>query len=97
MSRELTIAEVEAALSQLIECAYEGEEIVVCKGGEPYARIVPPGRPFGIAKRDLFFMNLDIPEDLFLQPMTPEELAEWEDGPIFPPDLDESGDVAASA
>ncbi len=36
------VAEAKAELSALLDRAHRGEEIVVCKAGVPWARIVPP-------------------------------------------------------
>jgi prevent-host-death family protein len=36
------VAEAKAELSALLDRAHDGEEIVVCKSGVPWARIVPP-------------------------------------------------------
>lgn len=36
------VAEAKAQLSALIDRAHAGEEIVICKAGVPWARIVPP-------------------------------------------------------
>ena len=63
-------------LSQLIERACRGEEIIIVRGKNPVARLVPiagkPGRKFsamkGRAKVD----------DAFLEPLPEEELAAWE-------------------
>jgi len=48
-----TVITVEAAktdLSQLLERAHAGEEIIIAKAGEPYARLVPLDR---VKKRPL--------------------------------------------
>lgn len=36
------VAEAKAELSALLDRAHDGEEIVICKSGVPWARIVPP-------------------------------------------------------
>ena len=36
------VAEAKAELSALLDRAHDGEEIVVCKAGVPWARIMPP-------------------------------------------------------
>ena len=36
------VAEAKAQLSALLDRAHDGEEIVVCKAGVPWARIMPP-------------------------------------------------------
>jgi prevent-host-death family protein len=36
------VAQAKAELSALLDRAHDGEEIVICKAGVPWARIVPP-------------------------------------------------------
>ena len=57
------IAEARAQFSNLLNRARAGEEIVITKGREPYARIVPP---VAAAKReDGPLRHLRLPDDLF--------------------------------
>ena len=59
------IAEARARFSRLLARARAGEEIVISKGREPYARIVPP---VASAKReDAPLRHLRLPDDLFDQ------------------------------
>jgi prevent-host-death family protein len=49
----VTVADAETRLSELIERAAAGEEIVIAKDGQPRVRLVPvarrvAGRPFGL-------------------------------------------------
>jgi len=41
MSRQVNIHEAKTQFSQLVDRAHAGEEIVVAKDGEPWARLVP--------------------------------------------------------
>ena len=60
-----TIAEARARFSELLARASAGEEIVISKGGEPYARIAPP---VAAAKReDAPLRHLRLPDNLFDQ------------------------------
>ena len=57
------VAEARAKLSELLVRASAGEEIVITKGREPYARIVPP---ISATKReDAPLGHLRLPVDLF--------------------------------
>jgi prevent-host-death family protein len=57
------IAEARAHFSELLERAKEGEEILITKGKEPQARIVPP---VASTRREAVpLKHLDLPEDLF--------------------------------
>lgn len=60
-------------LSQLLERAHAGEEIIIAKAGKPYARLVPlePAQ-----KRTLGFVNVPISE-AFFDPLPDDELAAW--------------------
>lgn len=66
--------------SKLLERAYNGEEIILSKGGKPYARLVPlPGarqRTFGFLAGQVKLSEAENQE--LLRPMTEEELADWE-------------------
>lgn len=39
--KPVNVHEAKTHLSRLLERAHRGEEIVIAKGGEPYARLVP--------------------------------------------------------
>ena len=73
MSETINLNDAKTNLSQLVRRASEGEEIVIARFGKPMARLVPLAtqekRPFGYAR------HLDIPDDLFLEPTDPEEVA----------------------
>ena len=62
-------------LSRLLKRAHEGEEIILAKGGKPYARLVPleEGKPRdpGIAKGRV--------GKEFFEPLPEEELKAWEE------------------
>lgn len=73
----VTIHTAKTTLSQLIARAEAGEEIVLARGTQPVAKIVPleskpKKRQFG-AYRGKFTMP-----DSFFEPLTEEELSEWE-------------------
>ncbi len=50
MPRQVNIAEAKAKLSELVEAASRGEEIVLARNGRPLARLLPiaKARPEGI-------------------------------------------------
>jgi prevent-host-death family protein len=74
MTCQINIAEAKAKLSELLDRALAGEEIVIARAGKPLARLVPvtplaprkPGAWRGWAA--------SIPTDVFLAPMDPEDL-----------------------
>ncbi len=57
------IAEARARFSELLARAKSGEEIVIAKGREPHARIVPPTEATGREAAPL--RHLGLPDDLF--------------------------------
>lgn len=72
--KTVDVHEATTQLSRLLERAHAGEEIVIAKNGEPFARLVPlasqePRRP-GLLQGEL-------EGDLF-EPLPDEEPAAWE-------------------
>jgi prevent-host-death family protein len=70
----VNVHEAKTQLSKLLERVHAGEEIIIAKNGEPYARLVPleqrkPREP-GLLKGKI--------EDSFFDPLPEEELAAWE-------------------
>jgi len=60
--------------SELIARVERGEKIVVARAGKPVVRL----EPYTAGPRiKLGFLDVDTPDDFF-EPMTEEELAEWE-------------------
>ena len=71
--RLVNVHEAKAQLSELLERAARGEDVVIAKRGKPFARLVriedrAPRQP-GIAKGRL--------TDAFFEPLTEEELESW--------------------
>ena len=73
----VNVAEAKAKLSELLEAALRGEEVIIAKRGKPLVRLVPVEPK----KRELGFLQGHIP-DSFFDPLPEEELAAWygEDG-----------------
>jgi prevent-host-death family protein len=74
MTCQINIAEAKAKLSELIDRALAGEEIVVARAGKPLVRLVPvnklPRRKPGAWRG----WAASIPTEVFLAPMDPEDL-----------------------
>lgn len=74
----VTIHTAKTTLSQLIERAQAGEEIVIARGSVPVARLTPisgqriPARHTGTLKRIVKVPNS------FFEPLPPDELDAWE-------------------
>jgi prevent-host-death family protein len=72
---KVNVHDAKTNFSKLLERAHSGEEIIIAKGGKPYARLVPlniegPRRP-GLLRS----VTLD---KSFFDPLPEEELAAWE-------------------
>ncbi len=68
--KAINVHEAKTQLSRLLERAHAGEEIIIAKSGEPYARLVPldiraPKRQAGTLKE-----HLEI-SDGFFEPLPP--------------------------
>ncbi len=73
----VTIHTAKSTLSQLLARVEAGEEIVLARGKEPIAKLVPfhppaPKRQFGALKESLVLA------DTFFDPLPEAELAAWE-------------------
>lgn len=80
----VTIHKAKTELSKLIARVEQGEEIVIARGSQPVARLVPLGKKRPVAEALGIWKDLKIP-DSFFEPLSEEELRLWEDGPIEPP------------
>jgi prevent-host-death family protein len=82
--------EVDAAakdLSGLIERARSGEEVVIVRGGEEVAKLVPVSASAGLSLRPLGLAEgkWNVPDD-FDAPLPDDVLALFYEGPLFPPE-----------
>lgn len=75
----VNVHEAKTHFSKLLDRAHAGEEIILAKAGQPYARLVPlkpeqkPRRQPGLLK------GWVIPDSAF-DPLPEEELKLWEEG-----------------
>lgn len=67
-------------LSKLIDRAHLGEEIILAKAGEPWAKIVPYAVSIGTPRKPGRFAHLlkDVPSDVWFEPLSDDELDAWE-------------------
>ena len=84
MSETLTVnmGEAKTRLSQLVALAELGNDVVIARHGRAAVRLEPVeqhrpqfGTMAGMAA---------VPDSVWFEPMSAEELALWEDGPVFP-------------
>lgn len=74
MTKQVNVAEAKASLSQLLDEAAAGLDVVIARAGRPIARLVPVGNP---PARTLGFLPLTINDALFA-PLSDDELVGWE-------------------
>lgn len=75
MTTQVNVHEAKTHLSELLARAEAGEEIVIARAGVPVVRLEPF---YPRAKLNIGFMDDVVVGDEILEPMTEEELAEWE-------------------
>ncbi len=76
LSTTYTIHAAKTNLSNLIERAEKGEDIVIARGKQPVARLVPMGVPAHILRRRAFGVlkgKLKLPNSFFFDPLPEEE------------------------
>lgn len=74
---QMNVSEAKAKLSELIAAVERGEEVIIARGGVPIVQLVPVrargirlGLLHGIVSKER------VPD--FLEPMSEEQLAEWD-------------------
>lgn len=67
------VADAKAHLSQLLDAALKGDDVIVARAGKPLVRLVPVDPP---ATRVLGFLDLATPDERF-DPLDETELAGW--------------------
>jgi prevent-host-death family protein len=84
MAKVVNMHEAKSTLSHLVEQAEAGEDIVIARAGKPIVRLVPVA---AAARRRLSapWKGKVTYSEGWDAPMTPEEIALWNDGPVFPP------------
>lgn len=85
---QINIHEAKAHLAKLLAAVEAGETVVIARRNKPIAKLVPippaqgkrPPRPLGLCKG-----KVDI-DPSFFDPMVADELAEWYEASLLPPD-----------
>lgn len=81
---QININQAKLQLSELIEEAIQGEEIIIAKEGEPIARLVAFEKPKRKPRVAGSMKGQIKMSDDFDAPMSDENLALWYDAPVFP-------------
>jgi len=71
---EVKVQDAKTHLSALLARVERGEQIVIARGRQPVARLVPID---GQDRRDLGFVSYSVP-DTFFDPLPDDELVGWE-------------------
>lgn len=81
--KTFNVHDAKSNLSRLMDRAHAGEEIILAKAGEPWAKLVPVTPP-AIRQRRPGGLALTAPLDLaaFLEPLPEEDLAFIDDRPV---------------
>lgn len=74
MTIQRNVAEAKAQLSQLLNAAVNGEDVVIARAGRAIVRLVPVVPP---GKRRLGSLVLHVPDELF-DPLDQGELEAWQ-------------------
>jgi len=72
MTSQINIAEAKAKLSELIDRALAGEEIVIARAGKPLVQLTPVEQM--TQRQPGLLRDWRVPDDLFLEPADPEDL-----------------------
>jgi prevent-host-death family protein len=83
--KSVGIYEARAALSQLVEQALSGEEIVITRRGKPAVKLVPVPKSGPPRKPGLLKGKYDLPKCLF-EPLPKEVVDAFYESKIFPDD-----------
>jgi prevent-host-death family protein len=74
MTTNINVAEAKAKLSELLNRAIAGEDIVIARAGKPLARLVPVEGSRMRQKGAWRGWAAAIPTEIFLAPMDPQDL-----------------------
>jgi len=74
MTAQFNIAEAKAKLSELLDRALSGEDIVIARAGEPLARLTPVKQKKRRGRGVWRGWAADVPTEVFLAQMDPEDL-----------------------
>jgi len=85
----VNVHEAKTNLSRLLARVEAGEEIIIARAGQPFARLVPLAAPASPGPRvpgRFKGMFGPLPDSLFFEPMSDDELARWEGRSTHPGD-----------
>lgn len=74
MVTQFNVSEAKAKLSELLDAALAGREVVIARAGRPVVRLVPIDEP---PQRRLGFLALSVDDERFA-PLDGADLGDWE-------------------
>jgi len=74
MASQVNIADAKARLSELLDRALAGEEIIIARAGKPLARLTPLRQQRREGRGVWRGWAADVPTEVFLAEMDPEDL-----------------------
>ena len=81
----VNIADAKAKLSAYLEAVSQGETVVICRHNRPVAELrAIEARRAGPRDLTPMFPGETFMTDAFFEPMTADELREWEGADVFP-------------
>lgn len=83
MAKPINLYQAKTHLSELVDRAAAGEEIVIAKAGRPMARLVPFQPPVPERRPGRLKGKIRVAPG-WDAPMTDEQLKEWHEAPIEP-------------
>lgn len=96
----VNIADAKAKLSEYVDAVGRGEQVIICNRNRPVAELRAIEAP-RVGPRDLtpMFPGETFMTDAFFEPMTEDELREWEGAGVFPARVAErpAGDRTSSS
>lgn len=74
----VNVHEAKTHFSKLLERAHAGEEIILAKAGQPYAKLVPIGPVETTRSPGGLKLDKPVPDAVWFDPLPDEEIAAWE-------------------
>jgi prevent-host-death family protein len=77
--KTFNVHDAKSNLSRLMDRAHAGEEIILAKAGEPWAKLVPYADPASVPRKPGRWPELrNIPMEVWTAPLPESELDAWE-------------------
>ncbi|WP_374661910.1 type II toxin-antitoxin system Phd/YefM family antitoxin [Inhella sp.] len=78
MAETVNVHDAKTHFSRLLDKAHAGEEIILCKAGKPYARLMPLAAAPGQRQPGRLKQSGAQLDEVFFEPLPVEELEAWD-------------------